>query len=43
MKVLIFGAGENAKFFLNHNPVASKVVIMGIMDRSEERRVGKEC
>ncbi len=32
MKVLIFGAGENAKFFLNHNPVASKVVIMGIMD-----------
>lgn len=32
MKVLIFGAGENARFFLKHNPVASKVVIMGIMD-----------
>lgn len=37
MKVLIFGAGENAKFFLNHNPVADRLEIMGVIDNDNSR------
>lgn len=35
MKVLLFGAGTNAKKFLSCNPVAKKMEIVGIVDNNE--------
>ena len=35
MKVLLFGAGENAKKFLSCNPVTKKIEIVGIIDNNE--------
>ena len=37
MKVLLFGAGENARRFIRLNPVVEKIEIVGVVDNDPAR------
>ena len=37
MKIIVFGAGENARRFIRLNPAAEKIQIVGIVDNDSQR------